>query len=254
MQNGQFNWHELYSPNLPLVLPFYLALLGWTATDVPMDNGETYTIVSSNDVRLGGLNPTSPDLDLSGWTSYIAVSDIAATVDLVTSIGGRLLAPAFDVPSVGRVAYLADPAGAQFSLFAEEIPGRYPAITGGYGQRGLPSWHELTTPDDAEAIAFYTSVTGWEHVVWDMDGLSYHGMTIDEIPVAGIYRGEPDQPATWTIYFETNGSLAEAISAVPSLGGNLIGERVAVPGTGEFQMVQDPAGTVFGLLASEPMV
>jgi predicted enzyme related to lactoylglutathione lyase len=248
--NGFFTFHELYSPDLAAVRPFYEKLLGWTLVDVPLGPDMNYTIIRVGDLRIGGMNVATPDLPVVGWTSYISVDDVDSTVQSVTAAGGSAVSPAMDIPGVGRIAYLTDPAGSHFSVFRPGEPDEYPAIIGGYGNGGIPSWHELATPDVDGAIAFYTEIAPWQHTPWDMGEYTYHGMVMGEMPVAGIFPGDP---AAWTIYFETPGSLDEAIAQVPILGGSLVGEKATVPGTGSFQIVTDPAGSTIGLLESESM-
>ena len=58
------------------------------------------------------------------WIGYTAVDDVDASVKKATSLGGKVLAPAFDIPKVGRVAVLADPQGAAFAIvhLIEDMP------------------------------------------------------------------------------------------------------------------------------------
>jgi len=47
---------------------------------------------------------------------YFAVADADAIVTKVQENGGAVLMPASDVPDVGRIAWLADPAQAVFAV------------------------------------------------------------------------------------------------------------------------------------------
>jgi predicted enzyme related to lactoylglutathione lyase len=49
------------------------------------------------------------------WHVYFGVADADATVAKATELGGSVLVPAFDSP-VGRMAVIADPHGAVFSI------------------------------------------------------------------------------------------------------------------------------------------
>lgn len=49
------------------------------------------------------------------WATYFEVGDTAETLRQVTGLGGRIVRPAHDSPH-GRVATVADPEGAVFSV------------------------------------------------------------------------------------------------------------------------------------------
>jgi predicted enzyme related to lactoylglutathione lyase len=53
----------------------------------------------------------------SHWNSYFAVSDADAAAARAQAAGGMVLQPPFDSP-FGRIAVLADPQGAGFSIVA----------------------------------------------------------------------------------------------------------------------------------------
>ena len=57
----------------------------------------------------------SPEGTPSHWLVYFGVASTDAAVAAATGGGGQLLAPAFDSP-FGRLAILADPAGASFAV------------------------------------------------------------------------------------------------------------------------------------------
>ena len=48
--------------------------------------------------------------------TYFAVEDVDLTVTRGAELGSHVIAPAFDVPGIGRMAVLMDPAGAAFSI------------------------------------------------------------------------------------------------------------------------------------------
>jgi predicted enzyme related to lactoylglutathione lyase len=51
----------------------------------------------------------------SNWSVYWAVDDVDATLATATALGGSVVTPVQDTP-YGRLAQLADPAGATFKL------------------------------------------------------------------------------------------------------------------------------------------
>jgi hypothetical protein len=54
------------------------------------------------------------------WNVYFNVEDVDAGATRLEELGGTTVAPAFDVPGVGRMAMVADPQGAMFWLMAAE--------------------------------------------------------------------------------------------------------------------------------------
>lgn len=56
-----------------------------------------------------------PEHEQASWKIYWHVDDVDATVALATSLGGSIVVEAVDTP-YGRLAGVADPAGAQFAL------------------------------------------------------------------------------------------------------------------------------------------
>ena len=50
------------------------------------------------------------------WVSYFRVGDCDSTVAKAVQLGGSIAVPAESVPTVGRFAVLADPAGARFGV------------------------------------------------------------------------------------------------------------------------------------------
>ncbi|MFC7446768.1 VOC family protein [Rhodococcus daqingensis] len=110
---GTLIWNELVTPTPEKALPFYEAVVGLTGNTGAM---EGYTILQVGEDQVGGCTaPPSPDLP-AYWHVYFAVENTDATVAEAKNLGGRVLAEPFDVPEVGRIAVVADPQGAVFSV------------------------------------------------------------------------------------------------------------------------------------------
>ena len=57
--------------------------------------------------------------------------------------------------------------------------------------QGTPSWVELTTTDDTEAVKFYGSLFGWVNDPQEMGpGSYYHMQQLEGLAAAAIYRWE----------------------------------------------------------------
>jgi predicted enzyme related to lactoylglutathione lyase len=113
-------WNELVSGDLEAALPFYETVLGVTATTAPAGEGE-YTTLYVGDAEVAGATPPMADGIPSHWHVWFAVADTDAAASAAAVGGGRVIVAPMDVP-VGRIATLADPQGAVFSVIASGQP------------------------------------------------------------------------------------------------------------------------------------
>lgn len=111
-------WNELVTSDPAAAVPFYGQVLGITAEELTVGEGPTYTQLAAGGAAFGGVAPPpSPGMP-PHWNVYFNVDDVDASVARLEELGGRAVAPAFDVPGVGRMAMVADPQGATFWLMA----------------------------------------------------------------------------------------------------------------------------------------
>ena len=119
---GALTWEDLRSTDPGAARAFYGALFGYAYDPVEMA-GPDYTTfrLPSEQAPLGGMGPMmgAPDGTGSHWLVYFGVADTDAAVAAAEAAGGSLLAPAKDTP-FGRMAWLADPDGAAFTVMSIE--------------------------------------------------------------------------------------------------------------------------------------
>jgi uncharacterized protein len=112
-------WNELVSPDIETATAFYAELLGVTWEDTPMAEDSILASYKTLQVEgravAGALPPPMEGLP-PHWNVYFNVSDVEESVAKAEALGGKTMAPAFDVPDVGRLAMLADPHGGIFWL------------------------------------------------------------------------------------------------------------------------------------------
>jgi uncharacterized protein len=117
--HGTFGWNELMTNNVAKAKAFYGATLGWTFSDMPMPGHGVYTLAHSGPAMACGM------MDMTGvtppgapphWFSYIEVDDVDHRASLVEENGGKVLRAPFNIPNVGRIAIIADAAGAAFGM------------------------------------------------------------------------------------------------------------------------------------------
>jgi len=115
--HGTFCWNELCTNNVDEARDFFTSLLGWTTSEMPMEN-MTYTMFNAGDTAVGGMFKITPEMgDMPPhWMAYIAVDDVDAVAAKVEGLGGKICVPPTDIPDVGRFCVLTDPTGAAISL------------------------------------------------------------------------------------------------------------------------------------------
>ncbi len=116
-QHGYFNWNELMTTDVEGAKKFYGALVGWTFEK--MDNPDVdYTCAKVGDVMTAGMMtqpadaPSMPPM----WGGYITVDDVDESAAKAESLGGKVIVPLTDIPTVGRFCVILDPQGAAVSL------------------------------------------------------------------------------------------------------------------------------------------
>jgi len=108
-------WNELVSPDLPTATRFYEQVLGVRWQTEAMEGGDYLTLLAGDRVVGGAMPPMAEGMP-PHWNVYFNVTSVDDTVAAAERLGGRVVAPAFDVAGVGRMAVLADPQGAIFNL------------------------------------------------------------------------------------------------------------------------------------------
>ena len=118
---GTPQWNELVSPDLPTATKFYADVLGVEWESMPMEGGDYLCLVSGGRQVGGAMVPQMEGIP-PHWNVYFGTDDTDAGVARAVELGANVVAPAFDVPGVGRMAVLADPQGAMFNLFQPVPP------------------------------------------------------------------------------------------------------------------------------------
>ncbi|MEU9377036.1 VOC family protein [Streptomyces sp. NPDC048255] len=114
-------WAELHVPDPVADIAFYQGVFGWRHAEMKAP-GMTYRVLSiadgdQEDGSFGGVAPLGEGAgEEARWVPYFNVPDVDATTAAAQRNGGSVLMPGADVPEVGRLAWLADPAGAVFAL------------------------------------------------------------------------------------------------------------------------------------------
>lgn len=112
---GAFCWNELATRDSERAGAFYSQLFGWEVTYHPGRPG--FFLFQKDGVKRAGMLQMNEQWGEIPpvWIVYFAVEDTQASVARITELGGGVNVPPFDSP-VGKIAVVADPQGAVFSL------------------------------------------------------------------------------------------------------------------------------------------
>ena len=115
-QQGAFSWFELMTSNVDSAKKFYSNLFGWDMEDMTMGD-MNYTVVKVGEDGQGGIMQIPPQAEGTppNWGVYVTVDDVDATAGKVEELGGKIMVPPTDIPTVGRFCVLQDPQGAVIS-------------------------------------------------------------------------------------------------------------------------------------------
>ena len=242
-------WIDLASADPEASREFYGQLFGWRVEVNPDPQYGGYGLARLPDggedvAGIGGkMMPEAP----TTWNIYIGTDDAAALGDAVQAAGGSVLAPAFDVGAMGRMAVFTDSVGAVISAWQ-------PAGMGSFrtGDVGTFGWAELNARGIDRAKEFYAAVFGWasksspmgegqgDYTEFQLNGESILG-GLEMMPMVPA-----EVPSYWMVYFNVD-DVDAAFQRALGLGAVEMVSPSPMPG-GRFAIVNDPQGAMFGLL------
>lgn len=258
--HGHFCWLEHGTQDMAAAKQFYGEILGLTTKEMPMPGGMpgVYTMFTIGKDELGGIHALMDDEKAMGvpphWMPYVAVDDIKATAGHADRLGGKLLQDVMDIPDVGQMAVLQDPAGATFALWSRH--GNHKGATRYEGNdlpNGARCWTELMTTDVDRAMGFYGELLGWGIKKGGPEmGMPYTMFTVGDKEVAGMMQIQKEWgpvPPHWLNYFMVADTDATA-KKVAAAGGKQPMPAMDIPNIGRIAMFMDPQGAAFAVLAS----
>jgi predicted enzyme related to lactoylglutathione lyase len=252
---GSFCWIELATSDQSAAKTFYSSLFGWTPNDTPMGPGDFYTIFRLDGQAAAAAYTLRSDQRAQGvpphWRPYFAVENADNSARRAAELGGKVLVPAFDLMTSGRMAVVQDPAGAAFTVWqAKEHIG-----TGITGVNGTLCWADLSTPDRRSVEAFYSALFGWNFMKEDEDPEHgyWHIKAGDEF-IAGIppaTHRSPNTPAHWLAYFQVADCDALAARA-EELGAKFFVRPMTMEKVGRLAVLADPQAATFAIFQPSP--
>ena len=263
-------WVDTTQPDPDAAAEFYGQLFGWEFDDAnPAGSQHRYLIGRIRGGDVAAVSPQPEGAPLGAvWNTYIWVDDADQAAAMAREAGGGVLSEPFDVAGAGRMAVLADPAGAAFSVWqAREFRGARIV-----NERGSVNFNVLSTGDPEAARRFYGAVFGWTTLdlgsgeFWT---LRAYGDYLEELTpgtrertaelgaagfedvVAAITPlAEDDTLDQWGVTFSTDDADATA-ARTTELGGAVLLAPVDAPYS-RVTVLRDPQGATFSATAFVP--
>jgi len=245
-------WIDLVSPDVDASGAFYTKLFGWKAEAQSDSSGRwIYTMFRKGKQDAAGLSAQPPAMAGAPpvWNSYISVADADKTVIAAEEAGAKILMPAMDVMDAGRMAVIADPTGAVFSIWQA---GKH-AGAGVINEPNAYAWNELLSSDVETAKSFYAEVFGWTYTSMDLGPAGIYWVIEggDSGGLGGLMTRPKALPAQapdgWLVYFLADDITAK-VTATTKGGGSVIYGPADIPGVGTIATLADPQGGVFSLM------
>jgi len=247
--HGRFVWQELMTEDTATAAAFYSKVVGWRAEPSAVD--ATYTQFGIGSAHYAGMMRLPDEARASGaksqWLPYIGAADVEATMAAAERLGGKVVRPAQDIPTVGRFAMLNDPQGAAFAVFKpahEGMAGPAETPLGGFG------WMELATSNHEAAFDFYSKLFGWQALSrMDMGPPGvYLIFGSDDVQRGGMYKLHQERsPRPYWLAYAAVANIDAAAAAATAAGGRIIVGPMEVPGGGRIAQVIDPSGAMFAV-------
>ncbi|MYW62777.1 VOC family protein [Streptomyces sp. SID8379] len=253
--NGAPNWLDLGTPDLDGAIAFYDGLFGWTFRSAGPEYGGYGTFHLDGKAVAGGMTVTA-DQGSPAWSIYFKTADADATAKAVEQAGGTAHLQPMDVGDLGRMAILADPAGATFGIWQPGVHRGLEHVT----EDGGLNWVELYVPDPAAAKEFYGTVLGWGAFDVEFPGGTYTTVNPADTDENAMFGGivpldadpvEARAGAHWTPYIHVADVDAVA-DRTQELGGTVRLAPVNIPGVGRIAKLADPSGAGFAVLRGDP--
>jgi uncharacterized protein len=188
-EHGVPCWVDTWQPDAEAAVRFYEALFGWRCEETtPPGSERRHFLCYLRDRYVAGIGSPPPVPDHTPvWGTYVWVDDVDEVVARATEAGGSVAIEPFDALDGGRMAVLADPAGAVFAVWDPD-ENRGAQIV---NEPSAWSMSMLTTRDPEAAKAFYRAIFGWTTESFEMGESE---MTMFRLP--GYVGGEPGQPVS----------------------------------------------------------
>jgi len=122
---GTLSWNELICEDPDAAIGFYRETFDHEVETFGPEGPDAYRILKVGDNGIAGILQKPADMPAEvppHWLTYFAVDGADETVAKVKELGGSVMAEPFDIPDVGRIAIVLDPAFAAFGVIKNAQP------------------------------------------------------------------------------------------------------------------------------------
>ena len=220
---GTFSWVDLATTDLEASKAFYGGLFGWKPHDSEVPGGGVYSMMRLGAADVAAIYDQPAEQRDAGvppfWFSYVTVASADESAAAAGEAGGSVHAGPYDVLDAGRMAVIADPAGAMLGIWEprENIGADL------VNDPGCLTFNELATTDVAGSIRFYEKLFGWSVDGLDTGGGPPYWAIVHEGAANGRNGGmrelgpdEEGRPPSWMPYFSVS-SADETIARTAKL-------------------------------------
>jgi predicted enzyme related to lactoylglutathione lyase len=241
---GTFSWAELLTSDADAAKAFYTSVFGWEYRDNPVGDDQVYATALRDGKDVGALYASEQP---PHWNCYVTVESVDASAVRAAELGATVIAEAFDIFDVGRMAVIADPIGAALCLWE---PRSHIGATL-VNTPGALTWNDLITPDPAASARFYGDLFGW--TTEEMPGAGgYCVIKNGERTNGGMMPLDPRMGATppnWMPYFGHE-DVDRLLTEIDGLGGQVFNGPMQLP-QGKIAVLGDPQGAAFAVWTGE---
>ncbi|MCP4548156.1 MAG: VOC family protein [bacterium] len=240
-------WRDLYTRDRDRSVAFYTELFGWRTKVFPMGELGDYTMFLNGERPFGGLEVLDGnDSRPSRWHIYISVEDVDKTTAKAVELGGKVVLPPTDIPTVGRYSIIADPVGITSCPFTGEEEGQPPA-TPGFGDF---CWEEIVVRDTTGLQDFYGKLYAWSGETSPMAGAPYTVFSAAGKDIVGLMAAQAEDHLApyWQSYVVVE-SVEESLVKAEKLGAKVVVPPMDIPDVGRIAILLDPEDNTVGIWA-----
>ena len=248
---GTLSWADLATTDQEGAKAFYGGLFGWEYEDVPVGEGQTYSMAKLGGRSAAAMATQQPDETAAGipphWNVYVTVDDVDAVSVSAAEEGGTVWP--------GR-STCSTPGACRSSLIRTARScacGRRARASAPRSSTSRARWPGRTprrrTRRPRRASTSRCSAGDFEQM---SEEPPYWVISNDERSNGGMTVPPPGVPSNWFPYFAVD-DVDAAIEQAKDAGGNPFIGPIDVPNGGRFALIQDPQGAAFAVLSSEQL-
>jgi predicted enzyme related to lactoylglutathione lyase len=119
---GTFTWNQCQTSDPARAAEFYKAVFGYGVDEMDMGGEQPFRVLSVAGKGIAGVREPVAAGEPPHWSTVFAVADTDETVARAQELGATVLMEPLDLPDIGRIAVIKDPAGAVFQVMQSAPP------------------------------------------------------------------------------------------------------------------------------------